>query len=156
MNLLNSCSSHRNVVFFKVRLVFSRLNLDHFSVIRLATVIMSLSISVYLFTIKEKSAPTVLLHVERYYWQPYNVKNLVDPLFMAIGASMSVFSFLLFSHHFPRFRNEERAEYLTVFVLIVLADLVIVGLAFNNFIIRQRMQSRYQFNPVCSRTLATS
>jgi PAS domain S-box-containing protein len=153
--------------------MFTCLNLDHFSIIRLATLIMSLSISVYLFSIRGKSTSTVLLafaflgftlfnfsmfilHAERYYWQPYNLKNLFYPYMMAVGASLSGFFFLLFSYHFPRFRAEERTEYMMVLVLFALADFVVLGLAFYNFVVLQRMQSRYHFNPVYFRTLVAS
>ena len=149
------------------------LNIDYFSIIRLATLIMSLSISVYIFSIKGKSTPTILLafaflgltlfnvsmfiwHVEPYYWQPYNLKNLFQPFLMAIGATISAFSFLLFTYHFPHFQKSQKREYRIILIFFALVNLGICGLAFINFIILQRMQSSFQLNLIYHRLLAGS
>jgi PAS domain S-box-containing protein len=156
-----------------VRLVLACLNLDQFSIIRLATVVMALSIGVYLFSIKGKTVSTLqlafaflgftlfnfsmfIMHAERYYWQPYNVKNLVYPYMMALGASLSGYSFLLFSYHFPRFGEEDRVEYTVVLVFFAVVGFAILGMAFYNFGVLQRTRSRYDFNPAYFRALAAS
>jgi hypothetical protein len=105
----------------------SYLNLDYFSIIRLATVIMSLSICVYLFSIKGKTISTILLafaflggtlfslsilleHASPYYWQPYNLKNLIRPFIQALGPSIAALSFLLFAYFLPHFQYTEKRE----------------------------------------------
>ena len=153
--------------------MFTALNLDNFSIVRLATLIMSLSITVFLFSIKGKSRPTILLafaffgltlfnlsmfifHAEPYYWQPYNIKNLFQPFLMALGTTISAFSFLLFSYHFPRFQETERREYRIVVFFFSLVNMGILFSAFFNFIVLQRMQSLFRINLLYHRSLAGS
>jgi PAS domain S-box-containing protein len=141
------------------------LNLDPISIIRLATLIMSLSTTVYLFSIRGKSTPTLLLgfallgatmfnasmfflHAEAYYWYPYNLKNLINPFVMAVGSSMAAFAFLLFAYHFPRFQDTDEREYKTALVLSAVVNGLIVGLTVYNCIIQWRLRSDFRLNPL--------
>ncbi len=149
------------------------LNLGYFSIARLATLILSLCISIYLFSIKGKSTSTIILafaflgatlfnlsmfleHASPYYWQPYNLQNLIKPFLLVIGASIAVMCFLLFSYYFPRFQKNERREYRFILLFSALINLVILGLTFYNFIILQMMQSYFQFEVIYYRILAGS
>jgi len=149
------------------------LNLGYFSIARLATLILSLSISVYLFSIKGKSSSTIILafaflgatlfnlsmfleHASPYYWQPYNLQNLIRPFLLVIGASIAVMCFLMFSYYFPRFQKNERREYRVILLFSALINLVILGLTFYNFIILQMMQSYFKFEAIYYRILAGS
>lgn len=151
----------------------SYLNLDYFSLIRLATLIMSLSICVYLFSIKEKSFPTILLafaflggtlfslsmlfeHSSPYYWQPYNLKNLIRPFIQALGPSIAALSFLLFAYFLPHFKKTEKREFIVVIMFSVSANLATLGLTFYNFVILQRTQSNFQFELTYYRILTGS
>jgi PAS domain S-box-containing protein len=153
--------------------MLTSLNLDYFSIIRLATVIMSLSLSAYLFSIKGKSRPTVLLacaflgatlfnvsmfllHAEPYYWQPYNLKNALNPFIMALGAALMAVSFLAFAYHFPRFQAAEKGEYRAVITFSAVTNLFVVVLTFYNTVVLQRIRSDYTFNPVYYPVLAGS
>ncbi len=89
-------------------------NFDYFSVIRLSSFVLSLAISVYLFQIKERSYPTLLLawtflgatlfnlsmlfeFSSPCYWQPRNLKNVAVPLAQNIGTTMVSIFFLQFT-----------------------------------------------------------
>ena len=138
------------------------LNLGYFSIARLATLILSLSISVYLFSIKNRSTSTLILavaflgatlfnlsmfleHASPYYWQPYNWQNLIRPFLLVIGASTGAICFLLFSYYFPRFQNNERQEFKVILIFSAIINLITLGLTFYNFIILQMMRSYFQF-----------
>jgi len=141
------------------------LNLDATSIIRLATLIMSLSSTAYLFSIRGKSTPTLLLgfallgatmfnasmfflHAEAYYWYPYNLKNLINPFVMAVGSSTAAFFFLLFAYHFPHFQDTDKREYKTALVLSALVNMFIVGLTVFNCVIQWRLRSNFRLNPL--------
>ena len=115
------------------------LNLDSISIIRLATLIMSLSSTVYLFSTRCKSTPTLLLgfallgstmfnaslfvlHADTYYWHPHNPKNIINPFFMAGGASVAAFFFLIFAYHFPSFQAADKREYKISFFVSALVN----------------------------------
>jgi len=153
--------------------MFTFLNLDYFSIIQLAALILSISISVYLFTIKGKSTSTILLaiafsgailfncsifleHASRYYWQPYNLQNLIRPFLLVLGASTAVISFLLFAYYFPRFQKEDKREFKIVLILSAFLNIGIIYLTFYNSVILQRMQSNFQFDVNHYRILAAS
>jgi PAS domain S-box-containing protein len=141
------------------------LNLDSISIIRLATLIMSLSSTAYLFSIRGKSKPTLLLgfallgstmfnaslfilHADTHYWYPYNPKNLVNPFFMAGGASTASFFFLLFAYHFPRFQETDKREYKIAFFVSAFFNMCIMGLTVYNCIIQWRLRNDYHLNPL--------
>jgi len=134
------------------------LNLDYFSVLRLSSFIISLCITVYLFRIKQRSKPTlwlawmftggVLINLSTflefsgpYYWQPYNLKNLFIPFLQAVAATLAVFSLLSFVYHFPHFQKPDRREYRIIRSLYILADLLVLGLTYYNFIHLKRLHS---------------
>jgi PAS domain S-box-containing protein len=149
------------------------LNLDAFSIIRLATLIMSLSITVYLLSMRGKSKPTRLLgfaflgatmfnasmfflHTEPYYWYPYNLKNLVNPFVMAAGSSVAAFSFLLFAYHFPRFQDTDRNEYRTALMLSVLVNVSILALTVHVCVIQWRLRSNFRLDILYFSTMSGS
>jgi PAS domain S-box-containing protein len=86
-----------------------------------------------------------LEHASPYYWQPYNLKNLITPFLMAIGISIVIISFLLFAYHFPRFYEDKRREYKAAILFAVFANLGTFGLTLYNSIYLQRMQSNFKF-----------
>lgn len=152
--------------------MLSSLNLDYFSIIHLATLIVSLSISVYLFSIQGKSTPTILLacaffgailfnlsmfleHASPYYWQPYNLKNIIRPFILALGASIGVVSYLLFAYYFPHFQKEDRREFKIILIFAGLANLSTLGLTGYNSLILQRLQSHFQFDVIHFRILGS-
>jgi len=149
------------------------LNLGYFSVIRLATLILSLTISAYLFSIKGKSTSTIILaiaylgatlfnlsmlmeHANPYYWQPYNVQNLLRTFLLAVGASVAIICFLLFSYYFPHFRNTEKREFKIIILSSAIINLGIIGLTFYNFIYLQIFRSYFDFEVIYYRIFAGS
>ncbi len=149
------------------------LNLGYFSGIRLATLILSLSISAYLFSIRGKSTSTIILgcaylgatlfnlsmlmeHANPYYWQPFNVQNLIRTFLLSIGASIAILSFLLFSYYFPHFRKTEKREFKIVILFSVIVNTGIVGLTFYNFIYLQILRSYFDFEVIYYRIFAGS
>jgi PAS domain S-box-containing protein len=149
------------------------LDLGYFSIARLSTLILSLSISAYLFSIKRKSVSTLILaiaflgatlfnlsmfleHSSPYYWQPYNWQNLSRPFLLVIGASTTVMCFLLFSFYFPFFHNNDRKAFKVILILSSLINLITLGLTFYTFIILQMMHSYFDFEVVYYRILAGS
>ncbi len=138
------------------------INLDSFSIIRLSSLIVSLSIAVYLFKIKGKSIPTLLLawaftggaifnlstfleFAGPYYWQPCNLQNLIIPFLLDLGPSIVTVSFLLFAYYFPHFQKPDKREFRIVLILAVIANLATLGLTFYNFVILERMSSYFGF-----------
>ena len=112
--------------------LLSWLNLDYFSILRLSSLIISLSISVFLFKTKGKSTPTLLLALtfsgatlfnlsmflesaSRYYWQLYSWNHIVAPFLQNLAPSVALVSLLLFAYHlrfqhlfFHRFAERKR------------------------------------------------
>jgi PAS domain S-box-containing protein len=149
------------------------LNLGYFSIIRLATLILSLSISVYLFSIRGKSTSTIILacaflgatlfnvsmlmeHANPYYWQPYGIQNLVRTFLLAVGASITILCFLLFSYYFPHFQTHEKREYRIVLVISGAINVGILALTFYNFIYLQIVRSYFEFEAMYYRIFAGS
>jgi PAS domain S-box-containing protein len=138
------------------------LNLDSFSVIRLSSFIVSLFIAVFLFRLKSRSVPTVLLAWSfsgaalmnlslllefacPYYWQPYNLKNLLIPFFQVIGPCIAATSLVLFAYFFPHFQKPDRKEFLIVLSLCTVANLGTLIAAFCNFTVLERGRSDFGF-----------
>ncbi len=138
------------------------LNLDYFSVLRLSSFIISLCIAVYLFRLKQRSESTLwlawvfsggaLLNLSTflefsgpYYWQPYTLKNLLMPFLQALAVAVAAFSLLSFVYHFPHFQKPDRREYLVVRSLYILANLLILGLTYYNFISLKRLRGIVDF-----------
>jgi PAS domain S-box-containing protein len=124
----------------------------------LSSFIISLCIAVYLFRLKQRSEPTLRLawaftggalinlstfleFAGPYYWQPYNLKNLLIPFLQAIAAAVAAFSLLSFVYHFPHFQKPDRREYRIVRSLYILANLLVLGLTYYNFIYLKRQRS---------------
>jgi PAS domain S-box-containing protein len=141
------------------------LNLDPISILRLATLIMSLSSTAYLFSIRGKTTPTLLLaiallgatmfntslfvlHADTHYWYPFNPKNLLNPFFLAGGASVAAFFFLLFAYHFPRFQDTDTREYKISLMVSALVNACIMGLTVYNCVIQWRLKNDYCLNPL--------
>jgi PAS domain S-box-containing protein len=138
------------------------LNLDYFSVLRLSSFIISLCIAVYLFRLKKRSESTLwlawvftggaLINLSTflefsapYYWQPYNLKNLFMPFLQALAVAISAFSLLSFAYHSPHFQKPDLREYRAVRFLSILANLLVLGLTYYNFIHLKRLRSNIGF-----------
>ena len=132
----------------------SWLNLDSLSIIRLAALIISLTIAVYLLTLPRKSVATMFLSAifwgsflfnaasffefaGPFYWQPRTIKNVLVLLVEDIGPALAVLSALLFAYHFPRFRHEERREFRVVLTSAVVLNAAVLGLNLYNFFVLQ-------------------
>jgi len=138
------------------------LNFDYFSVIRLSSLILSLAISVYLFQIKDRSYPTLLLAWTFFgatlfnlsmlfefssscYWQPRSLKNVAVPLLQNIGTAMVSIFFLQFTYHFPFFIKSQKTEQRIILVAFIFANLVTLGLSVYNFFYLELVRSVYHF-----------
>jgi len=104
------------------------LNLDVLSIIRLAALLLSLVITVYLLRVAKKSLATLFLagtffgvllfntasffeFAGQYYWQPRTVRTVLVNLFNQVGPPLAMVFLLLFAYHFSRFRHAERREF---------------------------------------------
>ena len=138
------------------------LNLDYLSVLRLSSFVISLCIAVYLFRLKQRSTPTLwlgwlffggaLINLSAflefsapYYWQPYNLKNLFMPFLQALAAAVAAFSLLNFVYHFPHFQKPDRREYRVIRSACILANILLLGLTYYNFIYLKRQRSITDF-----------
>jgi signal transduction histidine kinase len=143
----------------------SWLNFDYFSVVRLSSLILSLTISVYLFKITDRSHPTLLLawtflgaalfnlsmvleFSSPCYWQPRNVKNIVVPLLQNIGPSIVAIFFLQFTYHFPFFIRKQRTEQRVLLSVYILVNLATLALSVYNFFFLEMRYSIYSFETV--------
>jgi len=130
------------------------LNLDSLSIIRLASLLLSLVITIYLLRARKKSLATLFLagvffgaflfngasffeFAGRYYWQPRTLRNVMVLLFEDIGPSVAMVFLLLFAYHFPRFRSVERREFRIVFTLSIVLNACVLGLNVANHFILQ-------------------
>lgn len=132
------------------------MNLDSLSIIRLAALLLSLVICVYLLQVPRKSLATLFLagvflgaflfntasffeFAGPYYWQPRNLKSVLVLLFIDVGPSLAMVCLLLFAYHFPRFRRAERREFRIVFSLSMALNASVLGLnIYNHFILQWR------------------
>jgi PAS domain S-box-containing protein len=122
-------------------------------------------IAVFLFRLKSRSMPTVLLawafsgasvlnlssfleFASPYYWQPYNPKNLLIPFAQAVGPVVAAVSLVLFAYYFPHFQKPDRKEFRTVLSLCVAADLAVLGATFYNFVVLSRGRSDFGFEQI--------
>lgn len=138
------------------------LNLESFSVIRLSSFIVSVCIAVFLFRLRGRSVPTVLLawtftggaivflstfleFSSPYYWQPYNLKNVVVPFMAVTGSSLAAISLVLFGYHFPHFQKPDKREYRAVLSLCIFANLGTLLLTYYNFVFLERGRSSFGF-----------
>ena len=134
------------------------LNLDYLSVLRLSSFIISLCIAVYLFRLRARSKPTLwlawlftggsLINLSTflefsgpYYWQPYNLKNLIIPFLQALATAIAAFSLMNFVYHFPHFQKPDRREYRIIRTVYILANILLIGLTYLNFIYLKRQRS---------------
>jgi PAS domain S-box-containing protein len=130
------------------------MNLDSLSIIRLAALLLSIVITIYLLRVRKKSLATLFLagvffgaflftaaslfeFAGRYYWQPRTLRNVMVLLFNDIGLSLAMVFLLLFAYHFPRFRSAERREFRIVFTLSILLNACVLGLNVTNHFILQ-------------------
>ncbi|MGA2766233.1 MAG: ATP-binding protein [Spirochaetia bacterium] len=132
------------------------LNLDSLSIIRLAALLLSFVIALYLLQVPRKSLATLFLagvfagaflfnaasffeFAGPYYWQPRTVKTVLVLLFNDIGPSLAMVFLLLFAYHFPRFRRAERREFRIVFTLSIALNAGVLGLnVYNHFVLQWR------------------
>ncbi len=132
------------------------LNLDSLSVIRLAALLLSLVICLYLFHVSRGSVATLFLAgvflgaflfntasffelAGPYYWQPRTLRTVLVSLFNDVGPSLAMVCLLLFAYHFPRFRGAERREFRIVFAISIALNAGVLGLnVYNHFILQWR------------------
>jgi class 3 adenylate cyclase len=130
------------------------LNLDSLSIVRLAALLLSIVLCVYLLQVPRKSLATLFLagaflgaflfnaasffeFAGAYYWQPRNLRTVFVDLFVDIGPSFAMVCLLLFAYHFPRFRSAERREFRIVFALSIALNAGVLGLnVYSNFILQ--------------------
>jgi PAS domain S-box-containing protein len=104
------------------------LNLDSFSIIKLAALIMSLLIAVYLFSLRKKTTATIMLALlfcgavifntasllefsSFHYWRPNSAWIFIRAILEAhIGPSLALLSLMLFAYSFPRPHKREEKE----------------------------------------------
>jgi signal transduction histidine kinase len=139
----------------------SWLNLDSLSLIRMSSLIVSLSIAVYLFRLKGRSPSTLFLAWSFLggalfnlsalmefacpaYWQPANLKNLLIPFPQNLGPSLAAFALLLFAYSFPHFQMPDRLERRVVLSFAGAANILTLSLAIVNFLFLQRRQSTFR------------
>jgi signal transduction histidine kinase/HAMP domain-containing protein len=130
------------------------LNLDSLSILRLAAMVLSLVIAVYLLTVPRKSLSTLFLSgifwsaflfnvasffefAGPFYWQPRTVKTVLVLLAEDIGPALAALFLLLFAYHFPRFRRSEWREFKIVIPLSVAVNAAVLGLNLYNFFFLQ-------------------
>ena len=130
------------------------LNLDSLSIIRLAALLLSLVIAVYLFLVPRKTLATLFLagvfsgaflfntasffeFAGPFYWQPRTLKTVLVLLFSDIGPSLAMVFLLFFAYHFPRFRREERKEFRIVLALSIVLNAGVLGLnVYDHFVLQ--------------------
>ena len=130
------------------------LNLDSLSIIRLAALLLSLVIAVYLFLVPRKTLATLFLagvfsgaflfntasffeFAGQFYWQPRTLKTVLVLLFNDIGPSLIMVFLLFFAYHFPRFRREERKEFRIVLALSIVLNAGVLGLnVYDHFVLQ--------------------
>ena len=136
------------------------LNLDSCSVIRLATLVLSLAIAGYLTARKGRSPATLFLALafygaalfnlasflefaSIYYWQPRNLKNLLVPLFQDLGPGGALFSLVMFAYYFPCLPQRQRREVRVVGAILAVLNLGLLVFTVWNFLLLERLASRY-------------
>ena len=130
------------------------LNLDPLSIIRLAGLLLSLTIWIYLLQVPRKSLATLFLagvfmggflfsaasffeFAGPYYWQPRTLRNVLVLLLEDIGPSVAVVFMIVFAYHFPRFRLAERAEFRIVLTLSITLNAGLLGLNSYSLFVRE-------------------
>ncbi len=132
------------------------LNLDSLSLIRLAALLLSIVIAVYLFLASRKSLATLFLacffsgaflfnaaaffeFAGPYYWQPRTLKAVLVLLFMDVGPSLAMVFLLFFAYFFPRFRRVERKEFRIVLAFSIILNAGVLCLnIYNHFVMQWR------------------
>ena len=140
------------------------LNLDSLSIIRLAALILSLVICVYLLQCPRKSLATLFLagvflgaflfniasffeFAGPYYWQPRSLRTVLVTLFSDVGPSIAMVCLLLFTYHFPRFRRAERREFNIIFSLSMALNAGVLGLnVYDHFVLQWRFSDTRLWN----------
>ena len=130
------------------------LNLDSLSIIRLAAVLLSLAIALYLFLVARKTLATLFLagafsgaflfntasffeFAGPFYWQPRTLKTALVLLFNDIGPSLTMVFLLFFAYYFPRFRRVERKEFRIVLAFSIVLNAGVLGLnVYNHFVLQ--------------------
>ncbi len=135
------------------------LNLDSCSVIRLATLVLSLAIATYLTGRKGRSQATVFLALTfygaavfnlasllefagLYYWQPRNLKNLLVPLFQDLGPAGALASLVFFAYSFPCLPAQQKREVRVVGAILAILNLGMLAFTVCNWLL-ERLASRY-------------
>jgi signal transduction histidine kinase/HAMP domain-containing protein len=137
------------------------LNLDSCSIIRLATVVLSLCIAVYLLSRRGKSRATLLLGLTfcgaalfqffsllefagTWYWQPRNLKNLLVPLLQDTAPSLAFLPLIAFTYFFPRLPRSQERECRWVLGAVILADSALLALTVYNHVFLERLRSDFR------------
>jgi PAS domain S-box-containing protein len=146
----------------RVTLLPSWLNLDSCSIIRLATLILSLTIAVYLLLRKNKTPATrflglvfcgaAIFHLTSllefagyHYWQPRNIKNLAVPLLQHISPSLALVSFTAFTYAFPRPVPAQKREYRLTMAVVIFIDSAMLVLTVFTLVFLERQLSYFRF-----------
>jgi signal transduction histidine kinase len=136
------------------------LNLDSCSVIRLATLVLSLAIAAYLTSRKARSRATVFLALTFYgaalfnlasflefagfyYWQPRNLKNLLVPLFQYLGPAGALAALVFFAYCFPCLPARQKREMQAVGAVLAALNLGMLVFTVCNFLLLERIGSNY-------------
>ena len=136
------------------------LNLDSCSVIRLATLVLSLAIAGYLTGRKGRSQATVFLALSfygaalfnlasffefagLYYWQPRTLKNLLVPLFQDLGPGGALLSLVLFAYYFPCLPDRQKREVRVVGAVLAVLNLGMLAFTVCNFLLLERIGGSY-------------
>jgi PAS domain S-box-containing protein len=155
-------SSGDTIMEAHISLLPAWLNLDSCSIIRLATLVLALSIAAYLLSRKGKSKATLFLALTFcagslfnlssllefagfYYWQPRNLKNLLVPLLQDVGPSGALLSLLLFAYYFPCLPQRQKREFQFVISAALSVNVVMLALTVYNFVFLERKLSYFLF-----------
>ncbi len=136
------------------------LNLDSCSVIRLATLVLSLAIAGYLTGRGGRSQASLFLALTfygaalfnlasflefagLYYWQPRNMKNLLVPLFQDLGPAGALASLVLFAYCFPCLPARQKREARVVGAVLAVLNLGMLAFTVYEFVFLERLRSSY-------------
>ena len=140
------------------------LSLDSLSIIRLAALLLSFLITVYLVLVPKKSHATLFLagvfagafvfnisqlfeSAGPLYWQPRTPKTVLVHLLDGIGPSVAMIFLLLFAYHYPRFRQVEKKEFDVVLGLSIALNAGVLGLnVYNHFVLQWRFSDMRLWN----------
>ena len=146
------------------------LNLDYFSAIKISSTVLTLTASLYLFSLKNKTGSTLFLgfgfvgatifnlsmFIEfggDYYWQPDSVKTIIMPMLQNIGPSIALLSLLLFTFSFPIPLKKERKLKIVFLAIFLGLNALSLTSAVIVFFIFERQSRTLHLTPLYLRVL---